>query len=150
MTDPDAQTPPEPPDGEEQSPPGFRQSYIPANPNATLSTMDDRQWASLAHLGGILGFLPSLIIWLVFRQRGPFTNVEAKEALNFQITLSIGYVLIYIVSFIVTVVTFGLISFIGLLFWVLWLIGVVFSILGFMKAKDGHHYRYPFAIRLIT
>ena len=34
--------------------------------------------------------LPSLIIWLVFKDRGSFTNIEAKEALNFQITIAIG------------------------------------------------------------
>src|SRR5688500_1224341 len=56
-------------------------------PAAPLTEAEDRQWASFAHLGGILGFLPSLIIWLVFKDRGTFTNVEAKEALNFQITL---------------------------------------------------------------
>lgn len=112
--------------------------------------MDDKQWASFAHLGGILGFLPSLINWLVFRDRGKFTDVEAKEALNFQITLAIGYVVIYIVTFVLSVITFGLLSFLSGLIWVLWIVGVVFSILGFMKAKDGFHYRYPFAIRLIT
>ena len=55
-------------------------------PAAPLTEAEDRQWASFAHLGGILSFLPSLIIWLVFKDRGAFTNVEAKEALNFQIT----------------------------------------------------------------
>ena len=49
------------------------------------------QWGSFAHLGGVLGFLPSLIIWLVFKDRGSFTDTEAKEALNFQITLVFGY-----------------------------------------------------------
>ena len=61
-----------------------------------LTETEDRQWASFAHLGGILGFLLSLIIWLVFKDRGRFTAVEAKEALNFQITLLIGYVAINI------------------------------------------------------
>ena len=32
---------------------------------------------------------------------------------------------------------------------VLWVVGVIFSIMGFLKAKDGQHYQYPFAIRLI-
>jgi len=32
---------------------------------------------------------------------------------------------------------------------VLWIVGVIFSILGFTNAKDGQHYRYPFALRLI-
>ena len=109
-------------------------------PAAPLSEAEDRQWASFAHLGGILGFLPSLIIWLVFKDRGAFTNVEAKEALNFQITLVIGYIIGAILTF---VIIGGLISL------AVWVIGIIFSILGFLKAKDGVHYRYPFAIRLI-
>ena len=37
---------------------------------APLSEAEDKQWASFAHLGGILSFLPPLIIWLVFKERG--------------------------------------------------------------------------------
>ncbi len=40
--------------------------------------------------------------------------------------------------------------FIGaILIWAVWIVGVVFSIIAFLRAKDGNHYRYPFAIRLI-
>lgn len=114
----------------------------PAQPPAAapLTPEQDIQWGSFAHLGGILGFLPSLIIWLVFKDRGQFTNTEAKEALNFQITILIGYVIAFVLTFV----------FIGiLLYWALWIVSVVFSILAFLKAKEGQHYRYPFAIRLI-
>jgi uncharacterized Tic20 family protein len=114
-----------------------------------LSAEQDIQWGSFAHLGGILGFLPSLIIWLVFKDRGRFTDTEAKEALNFQITLIFGYIALSILVGFITIVTFGLGSFLSILLWALWIVGVVFSVLGFMKAKDGQHYRYPFAIRLI-
>ena len=88
-----------------------------------------------------LGFLPSLIIWLVFKDRGPFTNTEAKEALNFQITLVIGYV--------VSADPHGHPHRRASSCWAAWIVGVVFSIIAFLQAKDGKHYRYPFAIRLI-
>ncbi|WP_394552100.1 DUF4870 domain-containing protein [Agromyces sp. MMS24-JH15] len=115
-----------------------------------LTQEQDQQWASFAHLGGILGFLPSLIIWLVFKDRGRFTDVEAKEALNFQITATIAYVAILVINSILTAVTFGIWAFIGwLLPTALWVAVIIFSIQGFLKAKDGTHYRYPFAIRLI-
>ena len=107
---------------------------------APLSPEQDIQWGSFAHLGGILGFLPSLIIWLVFKDRGSFTNTEAKEALNFQITLLFGYV----ISWILIIVFIG-----AILTWAVWILGVVFSVIAFLQAKDGRHYRYPFAIRLI-
>ena len=109
-------------------------------PAAPLTEADDRQWASFAHLGGILGILPSLIIWLVFKDRGNFSNVEGKEALNFQITVLIAEVIGYVTSII-------LIGF--LIIPAVYIVRVVFSIIAFTKAKDGITYRYPFAVRLI-
>ncbi len=107
---------------------------------APLTETEDRQWASFAHLGGIVGFLPALIIWLVFKDRGAFTNTEAKEALNFQITIAI----VYIIGSILTVIVIGpLISLAAAI------VSVIFSIMGFLKTKDGVAYRYPFALRLI-
>ncbi|MFE5671467.1 DUF4870 domain-containing protein [Agromyces sp. NPDC056523] len=121
-----------------------------AEPGAPLSQEQDVQWGSFAHLGGILGILPSLIIWLVFKDRGRFTATESKEALNFQITALIGWVALFIVSSILTAVTFGLFGVVAsLLYLALWAAVIVFSVLGFLKAKEGQHYRYPFAIRLI-
>jgi uncharacterized Tic20 family protein len=123
----------------------------PAAPAAApLSEAEDRQWASIAHLGGILGPLPSLIIWLVFKDRGAFTNSEAKEALNFQITAVIAYFALLIITTILSAITFGLFVVISpLLYLALWAAVIVFSILGFLKAKDGIPYRYPVALRLI-
>jgi len=118
------------------------QTPPPAAPQsaAPLSESEDRQWASFAHLGGIIGLLPSLIIWLVFKDRGFFTNTEGKEAVNFQIT-----------AIIAEAVSIVLIAFlIGALLWpAVILVRVIFSILGFVKAKDGIAYRYPVSIRLI-
>ncbi|KZE95534.1 hypothetical protein AVP42_00294 [Agromyces sp. NDB4Y10] len=116
---------------------------------APLSHEQDVQWASFAHLGGILGILPSLIIWLVFKDRGSFTNTEAKEALNFQITLTIATVALWIAVTVLTIVTFGIGAVLGFLTYVPWILGVVFSIIAFLQVKDGRHYRYPFALRLI-
>ena len=109
-------------------------------PRAPLTPSEDVQWGSFAHLGGILGILPSLIIWLVYKDRGSFTNAEGKEALNFQITAAIaeviGYVLMpVLIGFVIVPAVYAA--------------RVVFSILGYLKAKDGIGYRYPFALRLI-
>lgn len=109
-------------------------------PAAPLTEAEDKQWASFAHLGGILGFLPALIIWLIFKDRGVKTNVEAKEALNFQITIAIAYVIGVILS---VIIIGALISFLA------WVAAVVFSIIAFTKVNAGGSYRYPFALRLI-
>jgi len=123
-----------------QRPP--QQPYQPAAPTpvaaAPLTEAEDRQWASFAHLGGIIGPLPSLIIWLVFKDRGRFTAQEGKEALNFQITIAILYVIGSILPFVGALIIFAA-----------WVVAIIFSIMGFLKAKDGQAYRYPFALRLI-
>ena len=58
-----------------------------------MSESDERLWAMLAHLGGIvLGFVAPLVVWLVYRERSAFLDDQGKEALNFQIAVTIGYV----------------------------------------------------------
>jgi len=114
---------------------------------APLTEAEDRQWASFAHLGGILGILPSLIIYLVFKDRGAFTRAEAKEALNFQITLAGIQIISYILGTILLVILIGALFY--LVAFAAWAAGVIFSIIAFTKAKDGIAYRYPFALRLI-
>lgn len=157
MTDPNAQTPQDQ-SGAQQSQQPPQQGYQPGNqqqgyaqpaPPAPLSQQDDIQWASFSHLGGIIGFLPSLIIWLVFKDRGRFTATEAKEALNFQLTMVAATIVLYIVVTIISVLTFGLGGLLVFLAWVPWVLSIIFSIMGFLRAKEGQHYRYPISIRLI-
>jgi uncharacterized protein len=117
---------------------------------APLTEAEDKQWASFAHLGGIIGILPSLIIWLIFKDRGTFTNTEGKEALNFQIAALIAQVAVFILNSILTAVTLGIWGLIG---WILplgvWVLSLIWSIQGFLKTKDGVGYRYPLSLRLI-
>jgi len=67
-------------------------------------------------------------------------NDQAKEALNFQITMAIGWVA-------ATALSLLLIGF--LLFPVLLIANLIFCIMAGMKANEGVEYRYPFALRLI-
>jgi uncharacterized Tic20 family protein len=125
-----------------------------AAPGAPLSASDDKLWASLAHFGGLLYILPSLIIYLVLKDRGERTRVEAKEALNWQITFLIGEVILWIVSGILSVSLFltpayGLAVFVSFLPFIWWVVNAIFSILGGVKVNGGGSYRYPFALRLV-
>lgn len=114
---------------------------------APLSEAEDKQWAGFAHLGGIIGILPALIIWLVFKDRGVKTNVEGKEALNFQITALIGYIACAILGGVLIIIFIGAIFY--LLMAVIGVLSIIWSILGFTKVNAGGSYRYPFALRLI-
>ena len=123
-------------------------------PAAPLTAAEDKQWASFAHFGGLLGILPSLIIFLVFKDRGTLTKQESKEALNWQITFTIGFIALQIVIAILTAVlvaagAWGIAGILPWLIFLLWVANAIFSILGGVKVQGGGAYRYPFAIRLI-
>lgn len=123
-------------------------------PAAPLTPAEDKQWASFAHFGGVLGILPSLIIFLIFKDRGALTRQESKEALNWQITFTIGFIALNIIVAIFTAIliftdAFAVVSILGFLPTLLWVLNAVLSIIGGIKVNGGGAYRYPFAIRLI-
>jgi uncharacterized Tic20 family protein len=124
----------------------------PPSPGGEVSA-DQRQMALFSHLSSLSGLiiplgniLGPLILWLVKKDTMPFVEDQAKEALNFNITLGI----IGIVLTIITVVTFGLGAVLtvplGILLGIAWL---VLTIMAGLKANEGQYYRYPFALRLI-
>src|SRR5438067_13379730 len=92
-------------------------AYAPAQP---LSPSDERMWAPLVHVGGIvIGFIAPLLGYLLLKDRSAFVAQNSKNALNFQITVVIGYV-------IGSVLTIVLIGFLVLL--AVWIVSIVFSI----------------------
>ena len=110
--------------------------------NTTEVSSDQRTLAMLAHLLGIFtGPVAALVIWLVKREEGGFVEDQAKEALNFQIT-------VLILSVISAVLVLVLIGFLLLL--AVWVGSLVFAIIGAMKAYEGQRYRYPLTLRLVT
>jgi hypothetical protein len=120
-------------------------------PAAPLSESDDKLWASLAHFGGVLFILPSLLIFLILKGRGPKVTTESKEALNWQITFLIIWIVWLIISGILSVAliltpVFWVPS---LLNFVIWAVNAVLSIIGGIKVQQGGSYRYPFALRLV-
>ena len=99
--------------------------------------------AMIGHLSGIVaGFIGPLIIWLINKEKADkvWLNGQAKEALNFQITLLIGYVVAFILTFI-------LIGFV--LYVILAIANLVLCIMAGLAANRGETYRYPFALRLV-
>ncbi|GAA4806852.1 DUF4870 domain-containing protein [Lysobacter hankyongensis] len=106
-------------------------------------TDDQKTLALITHLSGIvLGFIVPLIIWLINKDQADkaFVTDQSKEALNFQITL----LMVYVVGIILSIILIG-----ALINLAAWLACIVFSIIGGLAAQKGQAYRYPFAIRLI-
>ncbi|WP_223690414.1 DUF4870 domain-containing protein [Leifsonia poae] len=128
--------------------PGVPPQQYAAAPAAPLDQAQDKQWASFAHLGGILWILPSLIIFLVFKDRGALTRQESKEALNWQITWLIVWVVSYILGIILLFTPIWWL-FATLIPWALYIVNLVFSIIGFVRVNGGGTYRYPVNFRFI-
>lgn len=111
-------------------------------------TQDERTMALVAHLSALSGFVVPfgniagpLVVWLVKRDESAFVADQAKEALNFQITMTLAVI--------VSVVLVFLLIGIPLLI-VLGLAALVLPIVGGIRANEGRRYRYPFTIRLVS
>lgn len=136
----------------ESSSQGFQgQAHRPRPEGAwTNEVGDSRMWATFGHAagaigvfatGGTIGWLAPLLIWLIRRDYDVFAAEQAKEALNFQISMAIFAVIAGILCFV-------LIGFPMLL--VLLIINVVCSIQGAIRTHRGEAYRYPYTIRFIS
>ena len=132
--------PPPPPPGATPVSVGYETPGVPE------TVEDAKTWGMIAHLSALIGFtgIPSivgpLIVWAVKKDQYPFVADQAKEAMNFHLTV--------LIAMLICIPTFC----IGIGFFLLPAIGVValvFVILAALKAKDGIYYRYPWTLRLI-
>ena len=111
-------------------------------------TREARMWAMFCHLGGLAGLLmpvvgnivAPLIVWQIKKEDYPFVDEQGKEAVNFQISMSL-YGLISIPLFLICVGPF-LLAAVGVF-------DLVFLLVAAVKANNGQHYRYPLTIRFI-
>jgi uncharacterized Tic20 family protein len=124
---------------------------------------DERQWAMLAHLsaligylvtsgwaGSVGGFLGPLIVWQMKKDTIPFVDQQGKEALNFSITICIAFAILFTFGMVFGIVTLGLGFFLVIPALVaVALYALIFTIIASIKANDGIAYRYPIALRLI-
>jgi len=101
-------------------------------------TSDEKTMALLAHiLTLVAGFIAPLIIYLIKKDESAFITAHAKESLNFQITLFIVFIILF-----VTVI--GI-----LLLWIVGILALVLIIVATIKASEGKLYKYPLNIRLV-
>ncbi len=114
-----------------------------------LSQSDERLWAMLAHLSSIvasflggLSVLGPLIVWLIFKDKSSYVDYHGKEALNFQILMTVIFVGCLFAGIITCGVGFVILP-------VVWIADVVLVIIAGIAANNGEMYRYPFNWRLI-
>lgn len=107
----------------------------------------------LAHLSGVilacLGWLPALVVYAARKNQSGFIRNHASEALNFQLTLLIPYILSTVV-YLWLGMYFPDLSWIGsVLIAVFWVLSILFGVLAAVSANGGKWYRYPVAIRMV-
>lgn len=134
MTTPPPPPPPPPPAG--GPPPGFANN-------------DEKTWALVAHFGGAAGMLVlsgvggwiAPLIALVSRgNQSPTVRQHAVNALNFQLTWSI----VGVIGWLTCAFGIGIIIFIGAA-----IVGIIFGIIGGVRANDGYLYEYPVSLKMI-
>ncbi len=110
----------------------------------------------LCHLAALAGFvvpfgnvIGPLIIWLVKREEMPIVEDQGKESLNFQLTMTIAYVICIPVLLLFVFIPF--VMFLGFLLpAAVGVFNLVMIIIASIRANAGERYRYPFALRLIS
>jgi uncharacterized Tic20 family protein len=139
--------PPPPPPQSQPPPPPPSWSPQPAGQAPGVADANARQWAMLAHLSALAGliiglnWLGPLIIYLVKKDEHPFIADQSREALNFNISVFIYF----IVSAILIIVVIGI-----LLLPAIGVAWVVLTVIATIRANNGEAYRYPLSIRFVS
>ena len=114
---------------------------------------DARMWAMFCHLGGLAGLampvvgniVAPLIIWQIKKEDFPFVDEQGKDALNFQISMSL-YAIIGTLACLITCVGAVLIPVVVI---AVYIVDFIFLLIAAVKSNNGEHYRYPLCIRFI-
>ncbi len=125
---------------------------VQEGPGSKEVNKDARMWAMICHLAGLAGIIVPvvgciigpLIVWQIKKEEFPFVDEQGKEAVNFQISMSL-YLLISAVIWIpLSFVCIGVFIPVAIS-----IVDLIFLLIAAVKANDGHHYRYPLTIRFI-
>lgn len=144
-----------------------------------------RVWGMLCHLSAVaawvmviclvivgiplflpLNILAPLIVWKYKKSKYPWIDLQGKESLNFQMSLTLYSLIFIIIALCIVFITGGLalisnsiillkmaLDYLltGLFILTLFALSLQLFIVNFaaMKAYKGEHYRYPFTIRFL-
>ncbi len=130
------------------APGGQSMTPTPSPGTDTAPVGEERTFGMLCHLSAFATFvvpfgniLGPLVVWLVKREGSRFVDEQGKEALNFQISITIYA----IVSALLVLVLVGIVFLIALA--IFWLVSVIVAS---VRANEGRPYRYPLTIRFLN
>ena len=125
-----------------------------SDPNSSAAsgaapTENERTWGMLAHLSALVGLVIPLIgnvlgplgVSIARADQSAFVAAHAKEALNFNISVTLAALLCTLLMLVFVGFLLGSALFIA------WL---VMTLIAAIKASEGAAYRYPFSLRLVS
>ena len=123
-------------------------SMGPNMPAPHLPSSEEKNWGMFCHLSALAGFigvpygnvLGPLVVWLIKKNESAFVDDQGKESLNFHLSVALYGTIAALSMFI-------LIGFV--LFPIVYLFGLIYTILGAIAASNGQKYRYPLTIRFL-
>lgn len=118
------------------------------DPSASIEP-NAKTWAMAAHLSALSAVvgvpfghvLGPLVVWLIAKDRHPFIDDQGKEALNFQLSMTIYGLAAALLSLVVI----GIPILIAIV-----IVDLVLTIVAAVHASNGETYRYPLTIRLVS
>jgi uncharacterized protein len=121
-----------------------------AEPQTPISASQERTLGAVAHgvpliamvlSAGLLGFVGSLVIYLMYKDRGPFVRAHAANSLNVQIITGI----VLLISFPLMLLLIGFITYpLALVF------AFVLHVIGAVKANNGEWWTPPMTPRFVS
>lgn len=116
----------------------------------TVSPAEERTMGTLAHgiplvamvvSAGLLGFVASLVLFLLYKDRGPFARENLANSLNIQITTGI----VLLVSLPLMLVLVGFLT-----YRIAIVVAFVLHLVGALKANRGEWWRPPLTPRFVS
>jgi len=106
-----------------------------------------RTWAMLLHFSvfagyiiPVAGLIAPILIWQLKKGEMPELDAHGKMVLNFMITMLIYSLIAFVLLFVVVGV---------FLYIALGIMGIVFPIIGGIKANNGELWKYPLVIQIV-
>jgi uncharacterized Tic20 family protein len=124
------------------APQQYGQSGYPQQPYLQpVSESDEKTWGIISHISiPFFGFIGPLIAYLIYKDRSEWLKQVTTEALNFSILYSIAYIIsIITISFVIGVILCPLV----------FIVALIFCIMGTIAASKHEFYKYPINIRFI-
>lgn len=137
----------------QQPQPAFQSSATPISPQ------DERTWGALSHAGalvamicsaGFLGFVASAVVYMLYKDRGPFVRAHAANSLNVQITMFIWLAGLTVATFTIGILTLGLALIVIVpMFVAAFVVAGILHAVGAVKAYQGEWWSPPLTPRFI-